>query len=171
MTFENTCNCIVDYKILENAIVDECIRRNIVPKEHYKIYFYRGYAGISIKHDKVSVHRIIGKYMVGHNFGAEICVHHIDGNKLNNNISNLQVMKSSLHTKEHYLVQYVNKAHLKGFGKRASELIRRNDVTVEKIIKLRNEGFTIKEISSILCCGYNTVCRRLKEAIDWSEER
>lgn len=170
MTFENACNCNVDYKILENAIIDECKRRNLIPKEHYKIYFYRGYAGISIKHDKVSVHRIIGKYMVGYDFGTEVCVHHIDGNKLNNSISNLQVMKSSLHIKEHCLVQFVSEAHLKGFGNRVSDLIRRNDVTADKVIKLRSEGFTIKEISSILNCGYNTVCRRLKEAIDWGEE-
>ena len=92
MKFENACNCIVDYSILEKAIKEECSRRNITPKDEYKIYLYRGYAGISIKHDKVSVHRIIGKYIVGFNFDSEIHVHHIDGNKLNNNISNLQVI-------------------------------------------------------------------------------
>ena len=61
MKFDNECNCVVDFSVLENAIIEECKRRNIKPKEKYKIYDYRGYAGISLKHDKVSVHRIIGK--------------------------------------------------------------------------------------------------------------
>ena len=45
MKFENACNCIVDYSILEKAIKEECSRRNITPKDEYKIYLYRGYAG------------------------------------------------------------------------------------------------------------------------------
>ena len=56
MKFINECSCIVDYSILEKAIIDECKRRNVTPNNCYKIYMYRGYAGISIKHDKVSVH-------------------------------------------------------------------------------------------------------------------
>ena len=80
-------------------------------------YAIHGDAGISIKHDKVSVHRIIGKYIVGFNFDSEIHVHHIDGNKLNNNISNLQVIKNSLHTKEHNLVQYVSEEYKRNFWK------------------------------------------------------
>ena len=107
MKFINECSCIVDYSILEKAIIDECKRRNVTPNNCYKIYMYRGYAGISIKHDKVSVHRILGKYMIGCDLPRNVIVHHIDKNKLNNNINNLQVMKSELHTKEHNIVQYV----------------------------------------------------------------
>ena len=54
MEFINQCNCIVDYSALEKAIIEECSRRNITPNSCYRIYIYRGYAGISIKHDKVS---------------------------------------------------------------------------------------------------------------------
>ena len=163
MIFENVCDCIVDYEILENAIIEECHRRKIEPKDKYKIYNYRGYAGISIKHDKVSVHRIIGKYMIGYDFGSEICVHHIDGNKLNNSISNLQVLKNSLHTKGHELHQYVSKEHKKGFGNRAKNIIARKDVTIEKISKLIEQGFTPLEVADKLKCSKNTVYRRLSE--------
>lgn len=161
MTFENSCNCIVDYKILENAIIDECKRRNIKPKSKYKIYLYRGYAGISLKHDKVSVHRILGKYMVGFNFGSEISVHHIDGNKLNNSISNLQVLKNGLHTKEHNIISRVSKEQLKENAQKAAEARKRTDVTTDKVKELRHLGYTVKQISEELHCGYNTVCRRL----------
>ena len=161
MEFINECNCIVDYKILEKSIIEECKRRNIVPKDSYKIYMYRGYAGISLKHYKVSVHRIIGKYMVGYNLGSEIHVHHIDGNKLNNNVSNLQVINNELHIKEHHIEQYVSDKHKRNFGNRAKELISRKDVTKEKVKELRERGLTIPEIAKELKCGYNTVCRRL----------
>lgn len=92
MEFVNECNCTVDYSILEKSIIEECKRRNIVPKNTYKIYNYRGYAGISLKHDKISVHRIIGKYMVGFDFGSNISVHHIDKTNL---IMIFQIFKSS----------------------------------------------------------------------------
>ena len=137
MKFDNECNCVVDFSVLENAIIEECKRRNIKPKEKYKIYDYRGYAGISLKHDKVSVHRIIGKYMVGFDFGSEIHVHHID------------------------MVQYVSENHLKGFGDRMKNIVSRNDVTKEKVAELRSNGFTISEIAKELKCGINTVNRRL----------
>lgn len=161
MKFDNACNCIVDYDVLENAIIEECKRRNIAPKDEYKIYMYRGYAGISMKHDKVSVHRIIGKYMVGYDFESEIVVHHIDGNKLNNGINNLQILKNNFHTKEHGLVSLVDKDKLKENVKKATEAIKRKDVTKEKVKELREKGFTVKQIAEMFDCGKNTVYRRL----------
>lgn len=161
MEFVNECNCLVDYEVLENAIREECARRNIAPKDSYKIYMYRGYAGISLKHDKISVHRIIGKHMVGMDFGKEIVVHHIDKNRLNNNVSNLQVMRNNLHTKEHYMVQYVSESHKKSFGNRMKDVISRKDVTEEKIIELMDKGYDFEDVARELQCGVNTVRRRL----------
>lgn len=161
MEFVNECSCIVDYSVLEKAIIEECNRRNIVPKNTYKIYNYRGYAGISLKHDKISIHRIIGKYMVGFDFGSNISVHHIDKNKFNNDISNLQVIRKDLHTKEHNIVQYVSKDYMRDYGNRMKDIISRKDVTREKVLVLRRKGLTIKQIANELKCGKNTVNRRL----------
>lgn len=162
MKFINECNCIYEHDILENAIKEECYRRNTTPKKVYKIYNYRGYAGISIKHDKLSVHRLIGEYMLGLKINKDIHIHHIDGNKMNNVISNLQAIKRNLHTKEHNLVQYVSKDKLRENAIKATEKIKRNDVTMESVEMLRNKGMTIKQIANELNCGYNTVCRRLR---------
>lgn len=161
MKFINSCNCIVDYNILEKAIIEECNRRGIEPKDSYKIYDYRGYAGISLKHDKVSIHRIIGKYMVGFNFGRNICVHHLDGNKMNNSISNLQVIRSELHIKEHDLHKYIPEDYKRNFGKRMKPIVSRTDVTKENVAELRRMGLTIQEFAKKLNCGKNTVSRRL----------
>lgn len=159
--FVNECNCIFEPKILEQAIIFECQNRNIKPNNSYKIYNYRGYAGISLKHDKLSVHRLLGQYMIGMRLNKEVHVHHIDGNRYNNLISNLQVIRNSLHTKEHYLVQYVPKEVLKRNQQKATEKRKRNDVTAEKVIEMRNKGLTIDEIARRLNCGINTVNRRL----------
>lgn len=161
MEFVNECRCIVDYSVLEKAIIEECNRRNIAPKNTYKIYNYRGYAGISLKHDKISIHRIIGKYMVGFDFGSNISVHHIDKNKFNNDISNLQVIRKDLHTKEHNIVQYVSEDYMRDYGNRMKDIISRKDVTREKVLVLRRKGLTIKQIANELRCGENTVNRRL----------
>ena len=48
MIFENDCGCIVDYGVLEKAITEECHRRGFEPKDRYKIYIFRGYAGFCI---------------------------------------------------------------------------------------------------------------------------
>jgi len=161
MKFINECNCVYEHNVLEKAILFECKNRGIDPRDTYKIYNYRGYAGISIKHDKVSVHRLLGEYMVNMKLDKNIHVHHIDGNKMNNTISNLQVIRSNLHTKEHNLIQYVSKDKLKENARLGAEKIKRNDVTKDAIFYLRNKGMTIKEIAEKLNCGYNTVCRRL----------
>ena len=168
MKFINECGCIVDYSILEKAIIDECKRRNVIPNDCYKIYMYRGYAGISIKHDKVSIHRIIGNYMANQTLESNIVVHHIDGNKMNNTISNLQILRKELHTKEHNLVQYVDKNKLAKNSLKGAMSIKRHDVTEKETRKLRMEGLTYKQIAERLHCGYNTVWRRLRK-LDWDE--
>lgn len=161
MKFINECGCVYEHDILEKAITEECLKRKTKPKDTYKIYNYRGYAGISIKHDKVSVHRLIGQYMVGMELEKSIHIHHIDGNKMNNVISNLQAMRNSIHTKEHNLIQYVSKEKLRENAKLGALSVKRNDVTDEQVKYLRNNGMTISQIAKELNCGYNTVCRRL----------
>ena len=161
MEFINSCNCIVDYNILEKAIIAECDRRGIKPKNSYKIYDYRGYAGISLKHNKESVHRIIGKYMVGFNFDKNIHVHHLDGNKMNNSVSNLQVIRNDLHFKAHDVHKYIPEDYKRSFGERMRPIVSRTDVTKENVTELRKIGLTIQEIAKKLNCGENTVYRRL----------
>lgn len=161
LIFENTCNCIFEEEVLEKAIIQECNSRGVDPKNNYKIYLYRGYAGISIKHDKVSVHRIIANYMAGQRLSSNISVHHIDGNKLNNRFSNLQILRKELHSKEHNIAQFVDKKKLAENAKKGSEARIRKDVTKEHVLNLKKTGLTILEISERLNCGYSTVCRRL----------
>lgn len=78
MEFVNKCDCIFEEDILEKAINMQCDIRGFKPNKKYNIFLYRGYAGISLKHEKVSIHRIIGEYMFGSNLPKNMHVHHID---------------------------------------------------------------------------------------------
>ena len=99
--------------------------------------------------------------MVGFEFDSNVSEHHIDGNKMNNDISNLQVIRKEFHAKEHKIVQYVAKDKLKENALKATDRITRHDVTKEKVLELRKHGFTIEQVAEKLKCGVNTVNRRL----------
>lgn len=49
------------------------------------------------------------------------------------------------------------------FKNKMKEIKTRKDVTIEDVCELRNNGNTLKEISTILNCGVGTVRRRLEK--------
>lgn len=63
----------------------------------------RGYARIRYKYKKFSVHRIIYRKFKG-KLVEGMTVNHIDGNKLNNNINNLELVTQSDNNKHMYRV-------------------------------------------------------------------
>lgn len=77
--------------------------RNI-PKKHGNSY-------IKFKH--IHLHRLIAEKKLGRKLIKGEIVHHIDGNKKNNNIDNLEVMTQSEHARKHSL-DYHNKRKLRG---------------------------------------------------------
>jgi hypothetical protein len=163
MIFNNTCNCLVDYQILENSIIQECLRKGITPKQNYKIYIHRGYSCISIKHDKVDVHRIIGNYINGNLLNSNIFVHHKNGNKFDNQLDNLEILTNSEHIKIHKIYQKADINKLKQNAIKGCISMSRKDFTKQNVIDMKNKGLTYLQISSILNCGYNTVKRRIHE--------
>lgn len=156
----NECNCIVDSDLLIKLIQNKCIGLNKPFKPPYRITAQEnGYARICIAHHWFRVHRLIGEYLHGDLGNNHI--HHKDSNKLNNDINNLELLTPSEHAEETYAVQYVSREHLKSYGSRMRNIIRRNDVTKEKIEQLLKQGYTKTEVSKLLKCGTNTVFRRL----------
>ena len=63
----------------------------------YEVRYINGYN----KKGNVKEHRYIMEQYLGRKLNSNEVVHHKDGNKLNNNISNLQVMTKSEHSKLH----------------------------------------------------------------------
>ena len=61
------------------------------------------YKGIKINGEKIDEHRFIMEKHLGRKLKRNEVVHHIDGNKRNNNINNLKLMTLSEHSKMHRL--------------------------------------------------------------------
>lgn len=83
----------------------KCAREFTSKNMKHKLYMENGYL---IKYKKgynkkgnAKLHRLIMEEYLGRKLAPDEVVHHIDGDKLNNDISNLRVMKNGEHSKLH----------------------------------------------------------------------
>lgn len=61
-----------------------------------------GYLQVSVNNKKRKVHKLVAMAFLGHTpNGFETVVHHIDGNKKNNNVDNLELVTSRYNSTEH----------------------------------------------------------------------
>jgi hypothetical protein len=96
--FINDCNCIVDCDELEKAIFWYQDRPTASIKH---IYLHNGYPTITIRKDKIAVHRLLYMYWTNAKLDSLEWVHHIDENKLNASRNNLNMMNASEHQSHH----------------------------------------------------------------------
>ena len=70
------------------------------------------YKGIKIKGKKYDLHRFLMEQHLGRKLYTNEVVHHINGNKLDNRIENLEVISRSEHSRNHMrgrkLINYEN---------------------------------------------------------------
>ena len=92
--FKNLCGCIFDSDLLTKAIGWYSSK----PVTRLKTVFLHGrYPGVAIYKDKIHVHRLIMCFVNRRKLARHEHVNHIDGNKLNATVSNLQVLNESAH--------------------------------------------------------------------------
>ena len=161
MKFNDNHGFIIDYEILENAIMFKFADKKLKDKEFLIHESSNGYAFICINSNKIMVHRIIAEYMMGSELGDELSVHHIDRNKKNNSIENIQVMHQSLHNYIHGKEIEHDLSIILKHQKMAVDVLRRKDVTESKVKELHDMGYGYRRIAKILHCSRNTVRRRL----------
>ena len=164
MTFQNECECIVNYEILTSAIEKRCREKQKNMKQGYRIVMHNNYPTIHIAHDHVYVHNLIGEYKYGA-IPKGCVIHHNDNNKKNNDIKNLILLTN----REHALIHGEQR---KGIDLRSEEGKLRgiegarkarfkNEIQKEDIEKMLNEGVSKYDIARYYGCGINTVYRRL----------
>ena len=101
-----------------------------------------GYRQFSIECRTVFEHRIIMERHLGRALTSKEVVHHINGDRADNRIENLHVFESSA-------------AHLREHGNERWD--------TSEAIRLRNLGYTYKDIGKILGAGSATIYKRLRD--------
>lgn len=103
-------------------------------------------------------HRMVMEQHIGRELTKDEHVHHINGDKLDNRIENLEVINKSDHSRKHAIER--------GFGKDRVGVSPTNKTKkdlIEKIKKMRIAGLLLKEIQKETGLSYPTVQKYAKE--------
>lgn len=163
ITFINDCNCLVDYTLLEKAIIwYQPANTNQI--KH--IYMHGNYPAVSIYKEKIHIHRLLKCYLEQRKLSSNEYVHHIDGDKLNSNVSNLQIIQGykhqSLHNKDKVLTtehrQKISKANHNRLGIKMKKRVKMPDLG-----KFLQMNWSINKIAKFYKCDWSTVKARVDE--------
>lgn len=109
----------------------------------------RGYLRIGIyilgKREELSVHRMVACTFLGNEYTNKLQVNHIDGNKLNNHVNNLEWVSPSKNIKHAFDIGL--KDALRGDNNPSTKY---PDKLIKKMCSYLNEGKTIPETSKLV---------------------
>lgn len=160
--FINDCGALVDYDELSKAAIWYA-KSPIANIKH--IYMYGEYPAISVKKEKIHIHRLLMMYWINADLPSEYFVHHIDGNKLNALKRNLALVFSSAHQSYHNkgkIISDKQKAAIVAFnhsqkGKRRKY---KSIITAAQVYELKSRGYSFNKISRELGLDWGCVKQR-----------
>ncbi len=110
----------------------------------------KGYKTIQINGKQLRFHRYLMEQKIGRKLNFNEVVHHIDGDKLNNNIDNLQIVSRGEHINLH---PEINKKSIE---------LNYKDIDIEVLINLR-KTMSISEIANYFNVSNMTIWYRMKK--------
>ena len=110
-----------------------------------------GYVTLSIGNKRQYVHRMVMEAYLGRPLANDECVHHINGDRTDNRIENLMLIKKDEHSRFH--------AKERNFGCETGRTPpnKTNKETINQIKELRRQGHLLNEICKMTGISYPTV--------------
>jgi hypothetical protein len=109
------------------------------------------YETIQIDKKQWRKHRFVMEEFIGRSLSKNELVHHIDGNRQNNDIENLKIVTRSEHKKLHPEIGKDTRLKQKYFFNR------------EELVELRKRGLSTHKIAKKYKCSQPTILRALKK--------
>lgn len=171
LNFKNKCNCKVNYSLLEKAML---WYNNGTLFSDRVIYMHGRYPAVSIYNEKIHIHRLIGMFLNKKKISRQIVVHHKNGNRLDCDISNLELMSCSIHASHHNKGKKLSKEHREKISennKKRKGVPHRKIYPMSDLKELLLKGLTVNKISKIYGCDWSTVKDRINSNPELLEDK
>jgi hypothetical protein len=161
--FENKCNCIVDESVLRKAIV--WFSKNHTYK-HKKITMHGRYPAVSIGKTKIHIHRLIVCYIQKRILKRNEHVHHINHNRLDSSIENLEILSAFEHISSHNkgkTLTLEHRAKIVACNKRRdySNSKLKLDICFKALSNMVESGKSVNSIAVHFDCDWSSIKYRI----------